>query len=426
VATFPYTGFPDGTTYPVINLGSSTVNVSTSAALTTALANAAPGQRIVLANATYSGAFTLTSKAGTSANPISIEAATTGGAVFASGSTLIVKDCAYVTLKGLSFPFELSSGNILAFRGTSKYCRVTRCLFGPAALGTAGATKATYIYGGDSVEYIRVDHNELRFKTQPGNAILFDGNFTSFQACKHIRIDHNYVRNIGPEANNEKEPIRLGVSSMSKTYSYSVIERNRFEACIAEPEIVSVKASGCRVSGNTFYRCIGGPVYRHGTNGIMSDNYVVDDGFNASPGTSYRYYRLVVSALRDGTLANGMQLSEFALLSGSTRLTGMTITATNNSSPVGEEPTNAGDNSVTTKWFTFNKTASTLVYDFGSPPSATGYRWATANDSAERDPISWSVQGSNDGATWITLDTRTSYATTTSRSTYLPDFPFGG
>jgi hypothetical protein len=285
LATFPYQGFLDNVTYPNIPLGTTTTTVSSSAALSTALANATAGTRIVLGSGTYSGAFTLTGKVGTAGAGISIEAATQGGAIFAAGSTWLVKDCQQVTLKGLSFPFEPSSGNVVAFRGTSRNCRVTRCTFGPTTISTSpGPTKATFVYGGDSAEYIRVDHNEIRNKANPGNAILFDGNFDTNQACRHIRIDHNYIHDIKPEVDNEKEPIRLGVSQMSKTFSYSVVERNRFEACIAEPEITSIKACGVRVSGNAYINSIGGPVYRHGTNGVMSDNYVVDTGTSSGGG----------------------------------------------------------------------------------------------------------------------------------------------
>jgi hypothetical protein len=149
------------------------------------------------------------------------------------------------------------------------------------------------IYGGDTVEYIRVDHNEFRNKANPGNTILFDGNFTTSQVVKHIRIDHNYLHDIRPEVTNEKEPIRFGVSTMSKTSSYSVIERNLLAACICEPENISVKACNVRVSGNVVLRSIGGIVYRHGTDGVVSDNYIVDRAgtFGTTIGSGgFRFY----------------------------------------------------------------------------------------------------------------------------------------
>lgn len=139
---------------------------------------------------------------------------------------------------------------------------------------------------------------------------------------------------------------------------------------------------------------------------------------------SYRYYRLRPIALRDAVAANSIALSEFALLNGSARLTGMTASSPGADSPLGEDATKAADNDVVTKWLDFRKEAATLVYDFAAATKATGYRWATSNDSPERDPVSWAVDGSADAVTWVQLDGKSSFAVTTARSTFLPDFPF--
>lgn len=138
---------------------------------------------------------------------------------------------------------------------------------------------------------------------------------------------------------------------------------------------------------------------------------------------AYRYYRFRPTALRVGGTAI-MQLSEFAMLKGLVRQSGMTASATNNSSPGGEEPDKAVDNSTATKWLTNNGVSSALILDFGSAKITTGYRWATGNDATERDPVSWVVEGSADNANWTVLDTRTNYATPTARRTFTADLDF--
>ncbi|NIP92378.1 MAG: hypothetical protein GWO24_02425, partial [Akkermansiaceae bacterium] len=52
------------------------------------------------------------------------------------------------------------------------------------------------------------------------------------------------------------------------------------------------------------------------------------------------------------------------------------------------------------------------------------YAFATANDAPERDPITWSFQGSGDGVNWTTLDVRNNHPTTTERSTLEGPFAF--
>jgi Chondroitinase B/Alginate lyase/Glycosyl hydrolases family 16 len=280
MAVYPST-FPDGTPYPTFPAGTNTVNVSTASQLSSALSNATAGQRIVLANGSYSGAFSMSGRNGTTTAGISIEAANTGSATFASGSTFRITNCSYVTVKGLSFGFDVA-GDTFQFRGTSRNCRLTRCTFGPSSHSSSSAV-STMIFVGDDCHTIRIDHNEIRNKGTSGNGIRVYGSFAKVDAgqgssagCRWVRIDHNIFRSIKPEVGNDKEPIRYGVSTMSRTIANGVIERNYFTDCICEPEIISVKMGGIRTTGNTIYRCAGGPVIRHGTNSVMNDNYVVD------------------------------------------------------------------------------------------------------------------------------------------------------
>ncbi len=136
---------------------------------------------------------------------------------------------------------------------------------------------------------------------------------------------------------------------------------------------------------------------------------------------SFRYYRFQPTALRDEGGANSVQIAEFQMLLGGVRLAGAVASNPGGQNPGGESPQEANDNDLNTKWLDFTK-FNPLVLDFGSPAAANGYRIATANDSEERDPVSWTVDGSHDGSSWVTLDTQTAYPTPEARNAYLPDF----
>lgn len=281
--------FLDGTPFPVIPEGTSTVSASPSD-LSTKLANATAGQKIVLANGTYSGSFTLSGRSGNATQGITIEAATPGSAVFSSGSTWRINNCSYVTLRGLSFPFD-TAGDLFQFRGNSHHCRLTESTFGPSSGPSGSASTSTWIFVGDDCHSIRIDHNELRNKGTGGNGIRVYGSFDkvdsgqgSSAGCKWVLIDHNLLRDIGPEASNDKEPIRYGVSSMSKTIANGAIIRNVFQDIAAEPEVISGKMGGLMIVGNSLIRCAGSLCYRHGTNGLVADNYIVDrEGTSGTP-----------------------------------------------------------------------------------------------------------------------------------------------
>lgn len=77
----------------------------------------------------------------------------------------------------------------------------------------------------------------------------------------------------------------------------------------------------------------------------------------------------------------------------------------------GENPPNeiaerAADGNAGSKWLVRENTAW-LQYEFSEAAPITRYTLTSGNDASDRDPRDFTVQGSNDGAEWTTLDTRT-------------------
>lgn len=79
----------------------------------------------------------------------------------------------------------------------------------------------------------------------------------------------------------------------------------------------------------------------------------------------------------------------------------------NASNPGGEDETKAFDNSSNTKWLVYAATGA-LTYTFSgtSTKTLTSYTVTSANDVPGRDPKDWQLQGSNNGTTWTTIDSR--------------------
>ncbi|MGH8967643.1 MAG: chondroitinase-B domain-containing protein, partial [Actinomycetes bacterium] len=191
--------------------------------------------------------------------------------------SLIVKNCANVIIRGLSFP-EDREGDTVQFRGTSHHCALWDCKIGPTSHpgSAASGESGTYVFVGDNCHNIRIEWNELRNKSRSGNGIRVYGDFDTYRMCQHVLIAHNDIHDFYPAVVNDFEPIRLGVSSMSRTDTNSVVERNVITAIRSEPEVISLKAGKIRCTGNVLAQCAGGPVIRHGRGSILADNYVID------------------------------------------------------------------------------------------------------------------------------------------------------
>ena len=156
------------------------------------------------------------------------------------------------------------------------------------------------------------------------------------------------------------------------------------------------------------------------------NSVVVGEGVLTVGPVAYRHYRFKPTWVCGGG-ALCVQFSEFKLVCDGADVTQGFVGVSNSpqsSVNPGEEPDKAVDGLLTTK-FTDPKgkagsgalTQCWLQLDYASPRSIDGYAWATGDDFYNpktdahlcRNPINWEFQGSDDGETWITLDSHEGY-----------------
>lgn len=133
---------------------------------------------------------------------------------------------------------------------------------------------------------------------------------------------------------------------------------------------------------------------------------------------TFTYYRWTPTGLRDNVPSNSVQLSEFRFYRAGTAAswTGAGVTNPGGNNPAGEPPAMLIDGLTTTKWLDFNKQG--LVFAFPAATTIDSYRFATANDAIERDPVSWTLEGSDDQSNWTLIDVVRNHPTTTDRFAY--------
>ena len=90
-------------------------------------------------------------------------------------------------------------------------------------------------------------------------------------------------------------------------------------------------------------------------------------------------------------------------------LASVTGVTTSEENGPGETAAKLLDNNSTTKWLTHSD-HGWVVYTFASPTVITDYALTSASDAANRDPKNFAIEASNDGDTWVTLDTQENQA----------------
>ena len=141
------------------------------------------------------------------------------------------------------------------------------------------------------------------------------------------------------------------------------------------------------------------------------------------PRHGYRYIRWTITANRSNP--GSTQAADFNIRFNTTNISMVSSTVTAPDVAAGGAPvTNLKDGNVNTKWAFIEALPKSAIFDMGSIVIFNGYRWFTANDESARDPVSWTVSGSNDGTNYNTLHTVNNHAVTTTRLTEVGPFSF--
>lgn len=236
-----------------------------------------PGDSIEVNDGAYNIGLVTVTRSGCQLKPIHIYAKNPGQVILNGTSSFVLRNLKYVTVAGFAFQsVNISTG--VKLENCSKV-RITGNTFNY----TENAS-CTWVYIGDtygSTEplrsgYNRIDHNIFDGKTQAGNFIRLDGNID--QQTRYDTINFNWFKNNGPRAVNEKESIRIGVSTLSQSNGFTLVEYNLFQDCDGDPEIISVKSWNNTIRYNTFRRCLGTLSLRQGNNSTVEGNYFFSEG----------------------------------------------------------------------------------------------------------------------------------------------------
>ncbi len=268
-----------------------TLRVSTLGELAERLAAAQPGDRIVVANGTYSLAGPLRLRqSGSEGAPIVLAAETVSGVELAGEGGLHLAQVSHVVVCGFRFthkpwdaiplPLEVrgvpgADDEIAFFLGTlldgSHHVRVTRNTF---ALADQTFNSFWLLVSGGGSGHNRIDHNRFEGKKSRNSFLAVYG--PSGGMSQQDQVDHNYFyRHLYPLEGGEA--VRYGNGGRAPWGAHGVFEYNLFEECNGDPEALSIKSSESVYRYNTIRHSHGGIVLRHGDRNVVEGNFIVDN-----------------------------------------------------------------------------------------------------------------------------------------------------
>lgn len=223
---------------------------------------AVAGDVIIVHNGVYTTSASITvSCQGTADQPIRVVAKTIGGVEITGTHGFDVRSPAtHVEVEGFLFTHRSGRNQI---RSGATHIRFTRNFFESIGDG------AYLVVAG---HFAKVDRNEFRNKSTLGNMIDVRG--SGSQIAQHVWIHHNYFHDFTSPGGNGAETIRFGLSGLSMSNGFGLIEHNLFERCTGENELISNKSSSNTYRYNTIVDSPGGELsLRHGNDCLVYGNY---------------------------------------------------------------------------------------------------------------------------------------------------------
>lgn len=212
---------------------------------------------------------------GDSIHPIRIKSKEISEAKIIGNSGFILKLSSHVIIEG--FTFVTTNGPAIKTENCNNI-RITRNIF---RLKEDKPSSWVIITGNDEYPDIvssnnRIDHNLFENKKLLGNFITIEGTTKPIPKVSQFDIiDYNHFKNIGPRVENVLEAIRVGSSEYTFSRGNTLIEKNLFERCDGDPEIVSIKSSNNIIRYNTFRECLGVLSLRHGNSNLVEGNFFI-------------------------------------------------------------------------------------------------------------------------------------------------------
>ena len=261
-----------------------------------------PGDVIILENGTYNTDERIDFIGnGTAASPITFRAENPGGVKFTGGLQMNIGGD-YVVVDGFHWQGGFGASNFIQFRnGTdyANYSTIQNCVIDGLAIhpddvlddmANNSITKHRWIvlYG----TYNTVINCSFMNKVSAGALVLAEHQYNAeADPCATVghTISNNYFYKYTKVDNTlsnagDSETIRLGTSEYQNINSNTTVSNNYFVESDGENEIITNKSKGNIYTNNTFRRCRGSLVLRHGSNGTVDGNYFLGEDTEGTGG----------------------------------------------------------------------------------------------------------------------------------------------